>query len=123
MPSTPGTTTPGREPKDTQKGRVSTIRGQHKAPAHSGHSGKCGKRHERIIAYTIKNRRPVYEGATCPECGAAIRWLPLGAHGNLVPRCENERCITMPARKSEPVKLVPDAIRARQWQRVGRGRS
>ncbi len=115
-------TTPGREPETPQRETVS-IRGQHKTPAHSDPSSRRGKQHECVIAYTFPGRHPIYESAICPECGAAIRWLPLGVNGNLVPRCENERCIAMPARKTEPTKRpVPEAIRARQWKKVDRGR-
>jgi len=123
MPSAPGTTTPGREPQTTQEGRASThIRKVNKRPPKQGPSSNMGKQHEKIIAYTFPGRHPIYEGAVCPECGAAIRWLPLGARGNLVPRCENERCIALPERRPNPTaKPTPDAIRARQWRKVGRG--
>lgn len=122
MSNTPETTTSGREPETTQQTRVS-IRGQHKTPAHSDHSSKFGKQHERIIALTFPGRHPLYEKAFCPECGAAIRWLPLGANGNLVPRCSNEKCMAMLAQKSgQTAKPTPKAILERQWRKVGRGR-
>ncbi|GAB6265517.1 MAG: hypothetical protein STSR0001_09620 [Methanothrix sp.] len=124
MPSAPGTATPGREPETTQQGRVSTHKRKvNKRPPKTGPSSKMGKQHETVVAYSFPGRHPIYEGVICPECGAAIRWLPLGATGNLVPRCSNERCIAMPERKSrQTAKPTPDAIRARQWRRVGGGR-
>ena len=111
----------GQRPETTQEDRVSTIRGQHKTPAHSDASSRCGKRHERIVAYTIPERHPVYEPATCPMCGSAVRWFPLGQTGNLVPRCENEKCVGAPRGKKNEERPVPDAIKKRRWQRVGRG--
>ncbi len=124
MPSAPGTTTPGREPETTQKGRVSThIRKVNKRPPKQGPSSKAGKQHETIVAYSFPGRHPIYKNAVCPECGAAIRWLPLGPHGNSVPRCENEFCTYMPERKfRQTAKPTPKAILERQWRKVGRGR-
>lgn len=114
----------GLRPETPQKTGVSTHRRKvNKRPPKTGPSSNMGKQHEKIIAYTFPGRHPIYEGAVCPECGAAIRWLPLGARGNLVPRCENERCVAASKKQPGPAKKpVPEAIRARQWKRIGRGR-
>lgn len=111
----------GRDPPTPQKTKVS-IRGQHKTPAHSDPSSRAGKQHETIIGYTFPGRHPIYEGAICPDCGAAIRWLPLGAHGNLVPRCENERCVAaMRTKTPSPQKRVDtEGIRMRRWKKFGK---
>ncbi|MDQ1261620.1 MAG: hypothetical protein QG575_801 [Euryarchaeota archaeon] len=123
VPSAQGTPA-GQRPEDTPTRPLSTHKRKvNKRPPKTAPSSRCGKQHELIVAYTFPGRHPIYENAVCPECGAAIRWLPLGANGNLVPRCSNEKCIAMPERKPrQTAKPVPDVIRARQWQRVGRGR-
>ena len=113
----------GRDPPTPQITTVSKkIRGQHKTPAHSDPSSKVGKRHERIVASTFPGRHPLYEPASCPECGSAVRWLPLGANGNQVPRCENEKCVaTVRTKNPSPQKRAEmEGIRMRRWKKFGK---
>ena len=114
----------GQRPEDTPLRTLSTHKRKiNKRPPKTGPSSRLGKQHERIIAYTFPGRHPIYEPSVCPDCGAAIRWLPLGAHGNLVPRCSNEKCMAMLAQKSgQTAKPTPKAILERQWRKAGRGR-
>jgi hypothetical protein len=114
----------GQRPDDTPMRTLSTHKRKvNKRPPKTGPSSICGKQHEHIIAYTFPERHPIYEKTVCRECGAAIRWLPLGANGNVVPRCENEYCVATSKKQPGPAKKpVPDAISARQWRKIGRGR-
>ena len=97
------------------------IRGQHKTPAHSDLSSRAGKQHERVVAHTIPGRHPIFEPAVCPECGEAVRWLPLGANGNLVPRCENEKCAIVQAKNPSPRNQKDaEGIRMRRWKKFGK---
>lgn len=114
----------GRDSPTPQQGTVSKIRGQHKTPAHSDPSSRCGTRHEWLIACTFPGRHPLYEPASCSECGSAVRWLPLGKRGNLVPRCENEKCATMRAKNPSPRKQGEmEEIRMRRWKKFGKNYS
>ena len=110
----------GRDPPIPPKTKVS-IRGQHKTPAHSDLSSRAGKQHERVIAYTFPKRHPIFEPAVCPECGEAVRRLPLGANGNLVPRCENEKCAILQVKNPSPRNQKDaEGIRMRRWKKFGK---
>ena len=119
----------GREPEIAPKRTVSTRRiprgqGQHRAAPHNDPSSKYRTWQERIIAYSFPGHQPIYGKHYCPDCGAAMRWLPLRGGSDLVPQ-RSAGCVPpLPAQRSElTAKHTFNAIRMRQYRKFVRGRS
>lgn len=106
MPDLAEAAPPGREPVIAPKRTVSTRSiprgpGQHRAAPHNEPSSKYGTWHERIIAYSFPGQQPIYGKHYCPDCGAAMRWLPLRGGSDLVPQCSAGCVSPLQAQRSE----------------------